>query len=77
MHKYGANVLGSSAHLYREKIQLEELNKQLHCATIWMTLSYSDMHWNDLHNIFGYPPVNIDRNIFEHYMLILGVMLDY
>jgi len=66
MHKYGANVLGSSAHLYRERIKLEELNKQLGCATIWMTLSYADMHWNDLHKLFGEPPPNTNINVSHH-----------
>ena len=62
MHKYGANVLGSPAHLYRERKKLEELNKQLGTATIWMTLSFADQHWEDLYRLFGDPPYNLDAD---------------
>ena len=60
MYKYGANILGSSAYLFRRRIQLEELLKQKGTATIWMTLSFADLHWQDLHRLFGPIPEHIN-----------------
>jgi hypothetical protein len=62
MHKFGANILGSPSHLYRERRKLEELIKQKGCPTIWMTLTFADKQWQDLYQVIEITqPLHLDN----------------
>ena len=58
MLRYGANITGSNAYWHARQQELQSTFATKRCATVFITLSAADNHWEDLHRLM--PPSYTD-----------------
>ena len=54
MSRYVGNILGSNAYWYKVREELKAIIANKGPPTIFFTFSAADMHWPELHDIFGH-----------------------
>ncbi|CAN0181071.1 unnamed protein product, partial [Laminaria digitata] len=63
MLRYAANITGSNAYWYARRQELQATFATKGCATVFITLSAADNHWEDLHRLMPprYPDTTAGR----------------
>eukprot|EP00475_Leptophrys_vorax_P027414 TRINITY_DN390_c0_g1_i3.p1 TRINITY_DN390_c0_g1~~TRINITY_DN390_c0_g1_i3.p1 ORF type:complete len:1263 (+),score=286.93 TRINITY_DN390_c0_g1_i3:1057-4845(+) len=63
MSVYGANVTGSNSYWYLRQQELIQTFNSKGAGTIFLTLSFADYHWYDLHKLLGTAGDTIEKRI--------------